>query len=240
VKRERVFRVFLDGLRPGPVRVTGDAAHHLVQVLRCRPGQTVIAFDGEGLEAEGTVTETGPGHASLELGEPRPGSGEAALTVTVAVALLKGDKLRDVVRQGTELGAAAFRPFISRHADVRQLSPNRLGRLRRVAQEAARQSGRAVVPPVHEAVTTAELTDTLRGQTVIYADPLAEQTLAAAVPGTDGEVTVLTGPEGGFSEGEISLFQESGFQGVWLGTRILRAETAPPALLSALLLPEAL
>lgn len=236
----RVFRVHLEELRAGPVTVTGSAAHHLGQVLRSRPGQKVIAFDGKGNEAQGTVTEAAPGRVTLELGEVRAGQAEASVAVTVAVALLKGDKLRTVVRQGTELGAAAFRPFVSRHAELRELSPARLERLRRVAAEAARQSGRAVIPEVHAAVSVEALAADLSGSAVIYADPLAEATLGEVRRAAGGDVTVLTGPEGGFSETEVALFHEHGFTGVWLGTRILRAETAPPALLAALLLPEAL
>lgn len=236
----RTFRVHLDELREGTVRVSGSAAHHLVHVLRCRPGFSVVAFDGHGLEAEGTISAVEPTHVELELAAPRPGQNEAALAVTLAPALLKGDKLRDVVRQATELGATAFRPFVSRRADVRELSPARLERLRRVASEAARQSGRAVVPDVHAALSTAALAQALAGEAVIYADPLADLTLREAVPRDASALTILTGPEGGFAEEEITLFREAGFLGVQLGTRILRAETAPPALLAALLLPDAL
>lgn len=236
----RIFRVHLEELAPGPVTVTGSAAHHLGQVLRSRPGQKVIAFDGKGSEADGTVTAVTPGRVTIALGEIRAGRAEAGVAVTVAVALLKGDRLRTVVRQGTELGAVSFRPFVSRHAELRELSPARLDRLQRVAAEAARQSGRAVIPEVHAAVSVEALAADLSGSAVIYADPLAEATLGEVRRTAGGDVTVITGPEGGFAETEIALFREHGFTGVWLGTRILRAETAPPALLAALLLPEAL
>lgn len=224
------------------VTVTGTEAAHLERVLRVRPGQRVRAFDGTGLEAEGVISAISPGRVTLELEPARAAANEARLAVTVCTALLKGDKLADVIRMCTELGAVAFRPFISRHCDVRELSERKLQRLQRVSAEAAKQSGRAVIPPVQAAVSFSALAGQLdsEGGTVVYADPRARTVLAEAVAGSEREVQVLTGPEGGFSEDELEQLAVAGAQGVRLGARILRAETAPVALTAALLLPEAL
>lgn len=236
----RVHRVHLPGLSAGEVTVTGSDALHLQRVLRVRPGQPVTAFDGQGMEAGGQVTRVEDARVVLQLEVPQPAQVEAELAVTVATALLKGDKLATVIRQCTELGAVAFLPFISRHADVRELKGNKLERLRRVSSEAAKQSGRAVVPEVAEALRLPELTRLLTGQTVLYADPRAQLTLGEAVRDRPQALTVMSGPEGGFAEEERESFGQAGFTGVRLGARILRAETAPVALVSALLLPEAL
>lgn len=236
----RVHRIHLSSLQKGSVAISGNEAVHLARVLRVQPGQPVVAFDGAGLEASGEVTEVDGLRVLLELQEPAVAKVEAALPVTVAVALLKGDKLTDVIRQCTELGAVAFQPFISRYSDVRELPERRLDRLRRVTVEAAKQSGRALVPEVAPAVKLPALVASLQGSRVLFADPRASDSLSTATAGHGGPLTVLTGPEGGFSAEELTAFSEAGFTGVRLGARILRAETAPVALLAALLLPEGL
>lgn len=233
--------MFVAELRAGEHNLTGSEAQHLLQVLRLGPGARVRAFDGRGLEADGVVSEADALRVTLTLGPPRPSEVEAALAVTLAVALLKGDKLSEVVRRGTELGVVRFTPFLSERCDVRELSPNKLARLRRVAQEAAKQSGRSVVPSVAEAVKLAQLESDGRW---LVAAPEAEATLrelgCADPDGQTRRVTVATGPEGGFSSAELQLLRDRGAQPVRLGARILRAETAPIAVAAALLIPEAL
>ena len=235
----RIHRVHLPSLSEGVVILTGPEARHLAGVLRVAPGQPIRAFDGHGLEAEGEVTATDAFQVTLNLAAPVRSEVEARLAVTVVVALLKGDKLSDVVRQGTELGAVGFRLFTSRHGDVPSLSANKLERLRRVAKEAAKQSGRSVVPSVEAPAPLGELP--LDGP-VLVAHPHAPLTLQEALQDASdpGSLTILTGPEGGLSAAEVVALEERGALSVRLGPRILRAETAPVALLAALLLPEAL
>jgi 16S rRNA (uracil1498-N3)-methyltransferase len=225
----------LPDLAPGLRPVTGKEAAHLAQVLRVAPGAAVRAFDGRGKEAAGTVVEVGPGRVVVELQEPRESAKEADIAVTVAVSLLKGDKLADVVRQCTELGAFAFRPLVSRRSDVTVLSANKLERLRRVAREAAKQSGRSLVPEVFEPVALSELAVEGAG---LVAQPDAPATLATADLSSAQSATLITGPEGGFTAEEIHVLEARGVVPVRLGARVLRAETAPVALLAALLLPE--
>ena len=233
----RVHRVYLKRLEPGEVALSGAEAHHLAVVLRVQPGAPVRAFDGRGLEASGVVGRLEEGRVVLELDPPEPSALEAARRLTLAVALLKGDKLADVVRQGTELGAVAFWPFRSERGEVPFLSEAKLARLRRVAQEAAKQSGRSFVPEVAPAVALAELP--LPGLALV-AQPGASLNVREAVPAEALELTLVSGPEGGLSEAEVEALRLRGARAVRLGARILRAETAPLALAAALLVPEAL
>jgi 16S rRNA (uracil1498-N3)-methyltransferase len=233
----RTRRVHLPWLVPGETVVRGPEAHHLSRVLRVRPGDPVRAFDGRGLEASGQVSWANEGEVGLELDPPAESEREAPVRVTLAVALLKGDKMSEVVRHGTELGAARFIPVHSARCDVDRLSPNKLSRWRRVAQEAGKQSGRALVPQVCDLV---ELTHLERGEALgLVADPNANLSLRE-IDKEHREIILVTGPEGGFSSEEVEGLTRIGFQSVRLGPRILRAETAPVALLAALLLPEAL
>lgn len=234
----REHRVFVGDLNAGETTLSGSDAQHLAQVLRVRPGVRVRAFDGAGLEAAGVVTGVDPFRVTLTLENPEPSAVEASLKITLAVALLKGDKLAEVVRRGTELGVADFRLFTSLRCDVRELSANKLERLRRVAQEAAKQSGRSVVPPVAEPVKLGQLE---LGRFSLVADPDADATLREHLGAhTPGSVRVVTGPEGGLDPAEVAALAERGASLVRLGARILRAETAPVALAAALLVPEAL
>lgn len=237
----RVHRVHAPRLAPGELRLSGGDAHHLSRVLRVQEGDPVRAFDGRGNEAEGRVVGLEETAVVLHLEAPQPSDREAPRRVTLAVALLKGDKMSDVVRQGTELGAVRFMPLLSSRCDVRELSPNKLTRWRRVAQEASKQSGRALVPEVTELVTLGELARARQeGEGLaLVADPRASRSLAELDLPEMGDFLAVTGPEGGLSESELDLLIQAGVHAVRLGPRILRAETAPVALLSALLLPEA-
>jgi len=222
------------------VEVLGPEAHHLRDVLRVQPGDAVEAFDGRGLQARGVVATVGASGVKLTLGTPAASTAEAGVRLTLAIALLKGDKLTDVVRPATEIGVTAFQLFVSSNCEARELSAVRLERLRRVAQEAARQSGRAVVPEVRSPMPF----EALRPEgLVMVGDPASSTSLAqvtAAEPWRAAvEVCVVTGPEGGLTDAEVESLVAAGAAAVTLGPRVLRADTAPVALAAALLLPGA-
>ena len=227
-------RVLVDSLDETTL-VTGPEAHHLRDVLRVKVGAAVEAFDGRGSYARGEVVAADKDGVTLRLQEPKRSGSEVEQDVTLAVALLKGDKLVDVVRPATELGVNRFVTFVSTNCDARELSSVKLSRLRRVAQEAARQSGRSVVPEVEAPVDFGALD--LDG-TVVVGDPAASSGLAEHLDGllSAAQVTFVTGPEGGLTESEVLSLVEAGALGVRLGPRVLRADTAPVAMAAALLL----
>ena len=236
---ERIDRVLVPELGPA-VTVQGPEAHHLRDVLRVKVGDGVEAFDGRGDQARGVVADVGPAGVRLSLGSPVASTAEASVRLTLAVALLKGDKLTDVVRPATEIGVSGFQLFVSTNCEARELSAMRLERLRRVAQEAARQSGRAVVPSVAQPVPFASLRP---GGLVIVGDPASSTSLARLTATQQwqaaSEVCVVTGPEGGLTDAEVEDLVAAGAVAVGLGPRVLRADTAPVALAAALLLPGA-
>ncbi len=236
-ERKRVHRVLVTSLSAGKAVLRGPEAHHLRDVLRVKPGARVEAFDGAGHVASGEVSSVDRDGVTLALAQPEPSSSEHPLRLTVAIALLKSDKLRDVIRQGTELGVARFQLLTSRRSDVRTLPPSRLDRLRRVAEEAARQSGRALVPEVGEPEPLLGLT---WSGVALVADPDGISSMAEALARIElerpADVTLITGPEGGFTGEEVAGLKDRGAETVTLGPLILRAETAPVALAAALLL----
>ncbi|MEJ2292192.1 MAG: RsmE family RNA methyltransferase [Deinococcales bacterium] len=225
-------------LAGGRTTLRGAEAHHLRDVLRLRPGADVEAFDGRGTEASARVVSLSKEAVVLEVEEPGAGSVEAPIALTLAVSLLKGDKLADVVRKGTELGVVRFRLFGCRRADVPTLSSSKLRRYRRVAEEAAKQSRRSLVPDVVEPTDLHELP--LDGAALVAAPRAASSVREALAQVPAGALTLITGPEGGLEPGELAALEARGARAVRLGPRILRAETAPVALTAAVLLPDAL
>lgn len=206
-----------------------DESQHL-RVLRLRVGAVLRVFDGQGGEAKATLIRLDEVGAMLELGEAIENDRETPQPITLAVALLKGDKLSDVVRAGTELGVTTFQLLQTRHADVPEIGEQKLIRLRRIAAEASKQSRRAVTPEVLAPLPIARLEHAGQG---FLAHPGSPEQLTGHLDWSR-PVTLVSGPEGGFSEAEVTALATRGFVAVTLGPRILRAETAPLALLGAI------
>lgn len=216
----------------GEMTLGPQEVRHL-QVLRLREGEQVQVFDGRGAEAVATVhlLEAGRAvlHQNAELEAASRGA-EYPQPVTLAIALLKGDKLADVVRAATELGASRIQLLVTQHAEARDIGAQKLVRLRRIASEAARQSERRIVPEVLEPVPLLRLD--WQGR-LLLAHPGATERVTHFLD-WDAPLTLLSGPEGGFSGAEVEHLLGQGAQTVTLGPRILRAETAPLALLGAI------
>src|SRR6185369_14642517 len=135
------------------VTLTADEARHLREVLRLKPGDEVSVFDGEGKEFRARVDQARREFAELELqDEIEAARPESPLQITLAVALLKGEKFDLVVQKATELGVVKIVPLVTRYADIKLRdeadASKRVARWQRIALEAAKQSGRAVVPEV--------------------------------------------------------------------------------------------
>ncbi len=223
----RSHRAFTEKLEP-VVKLTGNEASHL-RVLRASVGDSVTLFDGAGLEADAKIMLLEDFTITLQVGEPRTVNLEPPQPITLAIALLKGDKLSEVVRAATELGVSSFQLLITEHSDVKEIGVQKLERLQRVALEASKQCRRAVMPVVLPPIKLKTLEFVACG---LVAHP------GSSIKPRDGlnwdaPITIITGPEGGFSSSEISFLEAKGFLKVGLGPRILRAETAPIAILGA-------
>ena len=206
------------------VTLTADEARHLREVLRLKPGDEVSVFDGAGKEYRARVVQARREIAELELteeiGTARP---ESPLHITLAVALLKGEKFDLVVQKTTELGVNKIVPLITRYADIKLRDESdaskRVTRWQRIALEAAKQCGRAVVPEVSLPVTLASLLD---GNCLLFSERGGH---GLRQIDTDF-VTAIIGSEGGWSDEELEQARSAGAQIITLGGRILRAETA--------------
>jgi 16S rRNA (uracil1498-N3)-methyltransferase len=206
------------------VTLTADEACHLREVLRLKTGAEVSVFDGEGKEFRARVTQARREFAELELDEEiAPARPESPLRITLAVALLKGEKFDLVVQKATELGVAEFVPLVTRYADIKLRdagdAAKRVARWQRIALEAAKQCGRGLIPKVTE---PQPLGLVLRNPCLLFSEKGGGELPRIE---TD-EVTAIIGSEGGWSDEELDEARAAGAQIVTLGGRILRAETA--------------
>ncbi len=219
------------------VTLAQDEARHLHDVLRLRRGDEVFVFDGEGKEYSCVVEENNRSAAKLSLDrEVAPARPESPLHLTLALALLKGEKFDLVVQKTTELGIARIIPVITKLADVRvrdaQEASRRTDRWQRIALEAAKQSGRSRVPEINLPLAFEALIDKSSARPEACNLMFAErdgQGLAEAVkqlPPRPQRVLALVGSEGGWSGEEMAQAHDADWSIITLGGRTLRAETA--------------
>ena len=217
------------------VTLTSDEARHLREVLRLKTGDDVQVFDGTGREFRAVVSQARRESAELELGaEIQPPRPESPLKLTLAVALLKGEKFDLVVQKGTELGVNRFIPLVTRYADIRLCDESdaskRVTRWQRIALEAAKQCGRAVVPEINLPVSFEPLIREEKG-CFLFAERGGS---ALSTDLRTNNFIAIVGSEGGWSDEELDQARTEGVPIVTLGGRVLRAETA--AIATAVLL----
>ncbi len=228
-------------LDAGRVALAPEEARHLRDVLRLKEGDEVFVFDGEGAEYACAVAERGIGKklsAQLELrGRVEAASPESPLQLTLALALLKGEKFETVVQKVTELGVVRIVPVATTRADIRVRdkadAARRRVRWQRVALEAAKQSGRARVPQIEELMMFDALlinsSSSDKALRVMFAERAGGKLLDVIGEWRAGEfesLTALVGTEGGWTNEEIESAMKAGWRIVTLGGRTLRAETA--------------
>lgn len=216
------------------VELDSDEARHLRDVLRGSAGDEVTVFDGTGREFAGRIQEIKRDRAKLEiLSQIQPAKPESPLHLTLAVALLKGDKFDLVVQKATELGVTQIIPVTTTRADIRLRdqtdASKRVTRWRRIAIEAAKQSGRAQVPEIlapQNFQSIIDLANDRDTKIVMFSErdgtPLNQ--LARELAGH--RIVAVIGSEGGWTDEELVVAQRAGVTPVTLGGRILRAETA--------------
>jgi 16S rRNA (uracil1498-N3)-methyltransferase len=219
------------------VTLAVDEARHLRDVLRLGRGDEVFVFDGEGREFRCRVEDYGRVEASLSVVEEvEPARPESLLRLTLAVALLKGEKFDWVAQKATELGVERIVPVVTKLADVRLRDEadgaRRVARWQRIALEACKQSGRARVPLIDAPMAVASLIESANADTAHWRVMFAEHDgvrLGEAIEKSATRplaVTALVGSEGGWTDEEIALAQDATWSVVTLGGRTLRAETA--------------
>ncbi len=232
-------RVLFQNLKLGLIALDAATSHHLAGVLRVAPGASVTLFDGQGREGQARVTQADRQQVCVEVTQINDIDRESPVQICVVQSLCTGDKMDWVVQKSTELGATRVVPLAAARS-VLKLEPKRaekrLEHWQAIAESAAAQSGRTVVPAISPVTRLndflAEWKAAGPNQTGLILDPFAPIKLSTIE--FNGSITLLIGPEAGWTDDEEALARDAGFIGVQCGPRILRTETAAAAVLAAI------
>ena len=218
--------------RDGRAVLSGDEARHLARVMRCKVGDEVVVFDGQGTSWRARVASIGRDEVVLDLGEAATASRPTRVPLTLAVALPKGERQKWLVEKLTELGVERLVPLATTRG-VAEATPAAIERLARGVIEACKQCGRDALMQIAPPQSVAEMACAAgNGATLVVAnwDGLPFETVAAG----GGSVIALVGPEGGFTPEELATVEAAGGRRVSLGPYVLRVETAAIAVAARL------
>ena len=218
--------------------VEGDRARYLGRVLRLRVGDELTIFDGTGPEWSATIDDMTRNTVTLAIGESRDATAESPLKIHLVQGISRGERMDYVVQKATELGVKRITPVLTEYGVVKldeKRAAKRRDRWEGVAVSACEQCGRSRLPLVDAPLPLKEWFGAKPADAdldLILAPGAATPLAKVPAPGT--KVSILNGPEGGFSQIESEDAEASGFTSVSLGPRILRTETAAPAALAVM------
>jgi len=231
-------RIFIDaGLHPGQeVVIPSDQAHYLRHVMRLNSGDMLTMFNGLGGEYLASVSGLAKNYASCRIESFDDVDRELPIGVHIIQSANKSEKIETVLQKCTELGAAGFQIAASERSQFKLPEAKREARLerwRKIIIEAAEQSGRTAIPSLayHHSLADVEFQPQAFALHPHAALPFA--TIRSDMTGATG-ISLAVGPEGGFSNRDLQMLQDAGCRSLAFGPRIMRTETAAPALLAAI------
>lgn len=216
------------------VELDDDNAHYVRTVLRLKKDDNLILFNGYGGEYACVLNEVSRKTVTAQVNAWHNRSIESSLHITLGLGISRGDRMDLAVQKAVELGVTQITPIVTERCVVQlkgEKQQQRLQHWQKIAQHAAEQSGRTVLPKLEELTTLPQWIGNQQGLKV-FLDPYADKSLAQLQP-INCKVTLLTGPEGGFSTQERTIAKAAGFIPARMGARILRTETATIAALAA-------
>jgi len=232
------FFVSPDNINNNSVTISGEDVAHLSKVLRLREGENIIVCDSAGTDYECRIESISKTEAVASVISSTPNIAEPPINITIYQGLPKSDKMDYIVQKCVELGVNKIVPVITKRAvAIPRDGDKKILRWQRIASEAAKQCGRGVLPQIGEIaefktiVKNVVLEDNLN--IIPYENEKSFKLKNALKPVKN--INIFIGPEGGFDPEEIELAMTSGIQPVTLGPRILRTETAPIAVVSAVM-----
>ncbi len=208
------------------ILLSAEESRHAFDVLRMRAGDEANVFDGEGREYTARFVQIDKRGASLEMiGEKKPSSPESPCEITIAATVLHADKFELIIQKLVELGVVKLVPIFTRRSDVKPpVNAAKQERWAKIAMEAAKQSGRARLMMITAPQSFGEFIEsTPADETYLFSE--REGTGLSSIA-SNGEVTAVFGPKGGWDDAELMAAREKGIGIITLGGRILRAETA--------------
>ena len=234
----RISRIFTDqDLAPDSQLVLPErTGHYLVRVLKLRPGDALVLFNGDGFDYACELISVKRDALTVHVNTRLPAVAESPLRLTLVQAVGKGDRMDYSLQKATELGVAQVQPVFTARTEVRLQGARlakRMAHWHGVLVAACEQSGRATLPLLADALGLEEWLDQPSEEARYVLDPRAERCLAGCEkPGL--AATVVIGPEGGFTEQEMQRLVLADVRAVSLGPRVLRTESAGPAAITVL------
>ncbi|MGV8923805.1 MAG: 16S rRNA (uracil(1498)-N(3))-methyltransferase [Thermomonas sp.] len=220
------------------IELPENAANHLVRVLRLGMGDACVLFNGDGHDYPARLVEVGKRMVRVEVGPGIAIDNESSLRLILLQGVARGEKMDLVLQKATELGVASLHPLYSQRSEVRldgARADKRLAHWRGVVVSACEQCGRARVPGVAMPLPLAQTLEVLPKDGLrLILDPDATASLSQLTLDPSQPVYLAVGPEGGWSPQDIEQSGAAGFNGVRLGPRVLRTETAGIAAIAAL------
>jgi 16S rRNA (uracil1498-N3)-methyltransferase len=233
------FFIPKDWFEQDNVTITGEPLHQIGYVLRLKPTDRIIVLDNSGWEFEVEIERVTKEQVNGKVVNKKPGQGEPRIKITLYQALLKSDKFELVLQKGVELGVTAFIPFVSERCVTRKESASKIERWGKIIQEAAEQSERLILPILEPLISFDEACRSTKQPALLLWEEEKCVSLKKTMqnpPFKDAaELSLFVGPEGGFPASEKELAKQNGIVIASLGHRILRAETAGLAAISAIL-----
>lgn len=220
-------------------KISGDDARHISRSLRMKVGEILTVCDTKGVDYFCTITSLSDDAVELEINTKRKTESEPTIDVTLFQCMPKGEKIESVVQKSVELGVRTIVPVISSRCISRpdaKSGEKKVKRLNKIAAEAAKQSGRGILPTVENITDFKSMVNRLKNYDLavcfyeLYGEPL--RTLIE----NHKKIAIIIGSEGGFSVDEIETLKSEGVKIATLGKRILRTETAPLAALTSIML----
>lgn len=235
-------RFFIDTAPEGEwIEVAGEDAHHITRVLRMKTGESLTICDEKGKDYLCQIEDIEKDSVRCKVLDIVQSKGEASVDATLYMALPKGDKMDFIVQKAVELGAKKIVPFIAKRSvsrpDEKSLR-KKCERWRKIAREAAMQSGRGIVPYVSDVLTYKQaISQAAEHQFALFLYENEQKTgIRQLLSGQQiNSVALMVGPEGGFADEEVEQAIDASLKSVSLGSRILRCETAPLAALSVVM-----
>jgi 16S rRNA (uracil1498-N3)-methyltransferase len=220
------------------VVLTGTDASHIRNVLRLKARDNIEVLDGKGSLYVVKLTDVKAQLVKGEIITSEKVNTESPLKIHLGQSLIKGNKFDDVLRKSVELGVETITPLMTERTVVKSDSDKKIARWQKIAEESCKQCGRSSIPNVSKSVTKLDVFCQQRSEAdmkLIFWELESENGLKDINPEKPpSSMSVLIGPEGGFTIEEVKTARSHGFQTVGLGPRILRAETAPLVVLSLL------
>lgn len=235
-------KFFVDEIAANSVILTGETASHISRSLRMKVGEEVVLCDGKGTDYGCIIEKITKTEVHLSVAFKTPSETESEIKISVYQGLPKGDKMAEVVKKCTEIGAHDFHPVIMKRSIMKvdeKSAGRKLARLRKIAAEAASQSRRGIIPEVFEFERYENALEKCKSERIILFYENGGEKLNSVLKEFKKQnvksIAVIIGAEGGIEESEVEFAKQKGAVVASLGKRILRTQTAPVCAVSNIL-----